>query len=96
MTNEITAANLEKVNKPRFPRNAYRGELRTSTGSRVANIYVVNHRVFIADPREYGDGEIDLMVPGSFDPKDFERAGGYNVSATRRVDFWRFKTAQVS
>lgn len=103
MTNkaEITSENLRDVRELegqfssgtfRFPRNAYRGELRTrETGERVANIYCYNHEVFIAEPKEFGRGEIVKMVPGTFNPKQFERAGGYNVSATRRVEFWQFK-----
>ncbi len=95
---ELTAADLEDfpcgTHPYRFPRNAYKGELRTHGphgGNRIANIYCLNHEVFIAEPKEYGTGEIKKMLPGSFHPKQFERCGGYNVSATRRVDFWRFK-----
>src|SRR5690242_12044692 len=105
MTNliETTSADLKDVSELegrftsgtyRFPKSAYRGELRThgpQGGQHIANIYCLDHEVFIATPREYGTGEIVKMLPGSFSPKQFERCGGYNVSSTRRVDFWRFK-----
>jgi hypothetical protein len=81
----------------KFPRNSYRGELRThgvNGGQYIARVYVVDHKVFIANPREFGNGEIVEMISGEFSPSEFERCGGYNVSATRRVNFWRFKKTE--
>jgi hypothetical protein len=78
----------------RFPRKAYRGELRTdgpNGGNRIANIYLLDQKIYVAEPREFGGGEIERMLPGTFEPNQFEYAGGYNVSSTHRVDFWRFK-----
>ena len=96
MTTQTTTATETRtmiaVNEPRPPKGSYRGELVTSTGRGfIGNVYVIDGRVMIARPREYGHGEIAHRLPGTFAPSDFERAGGLNVSAARYVKFWRFK-----
>lgn len=87
----ITRDKLIEVSRRAFPRNAYRGEFRNANGEHVCNLYVVNHRVYLAESREYGHGEIAAMIPGNFDPKDFERAGGLQVYSTQYIKFWQFR-----
>lgn len=88
---EITGDSLIAVNDPRMPSGSFKGELRTAKGEFIAYIYVVNHRVIIAMPREFGHGEIAKRLLGDFDPKQFERAGGCQYSSTQYVKFWQFK-----
>ena len=90
---QFTQADMVEVQRPAFPRGSFRGELKDASGNFVGNVYLADGRVQIGLPREYGRGEIVKMLPGSFDPKDFEKAGGLQVSASRRVQFYRFKKA---
>ena len=88
---QFTRADMVEVDRPPFPRGAFRGELKDASNNFVGNVYLVEGRVQIGLPREFGRGEITKLLPGSFDPKDFEKAGGLQVSAARRVQFYRFK-----
>ena len=51
--NQINGESLVGVNESKMPRGSFRGELHTSEGEYIANVYVVNHRVIIARPREF-------------------------------------------
>ena len=75
-----------------FPRGCFRGELRDAQGGRIANIYVYDREVYIADPKEYGRGEIVKVLLGNpFSTKSFEKDGGIQLSASQRLQYWKFK-----
>ncbi len=88
---EVTRDDLIKVTPRKFPRSSYRGELRDDNGDYIGNIYLVDGRAHVGEPKSFGRGEVDNMLPGTFDPKQFERAGGLNVTGGQRVKFWKFK-----
>jgi hypothetical protein len=89
---EMTGKDLVSVAERRFPKGAYKGELRDSSGNLVGNVYLQEGRVYVGDPKEYGRGEVVKMLPGSFDPKEFTKAGGVQISSSQRVQYWKFKT----
>lgn len=89
---ELTARDLVSVKPRRFPRSSYRGELHDANGSHIGNVYVISGEVYIGEPKPFGRGEVNKMLPGTFAPKAFKRDGGITVTGGYRVKFWRFKT----
>ena len=88
--NQINGEGLVEVNESKMPRGSFEANF-TTEGEYIANVYVVNHRVIIARPRELDVGKSPLVSLSTFIQSRFECAGGCQYSSTQYVKFWQFK-----
>ena len=88
---DLVSVSPQAIGK-RFPRSAYRGELYDPSVPRskgfLGNVYLYEGRGYVVGVE---GGKIVSELPGSFDPKAFEKAGELNISAGQKVQYWRFK-----